>query len=54
MKHRKPKADRKGDALRIRLTEGQKIAMTEAARKAGLDLSNWIRFIALREIGSNG
>lgn len=35
--------------MRIRLTDEQKDIMSKAATKAGLDLSNWLRMIALRE-----
>jgi len=52
MKHRKPKGERKEEELRLRLTAAQKEAFTKAARLAGLDLSNWLRSIAVREAGS--
>ena len=51
MKRRKPKAERKEAAVLIRLTDEQKAILAEAARRAGLDLSGWLRFIALREAG---
>jgi uncharacterized protein (DUF1778 family) len=49
MKRRKPKVERKEDSVRIRLTAEQKETLTKAATKAGLDVSGWIRSIALRE-----
>lgn len=51
MRRRKPKAERKEDVVRVRLTAEQKDALTRAAKKAGLDVSGWIRSIALREAG---
>ncbi len=52
MKRRKIKSERKEEELRIRLTASQKDAFTKAAQRAGLDLSNWLRSIAVRESGS--
>lgn len=54
MKRRKAKAERKEDSVRIRLTVEQKTKLTEAASKAGLDLSGWMRSIALREAARSG
>jgi uncharacterized protein (DUF1778 family) len=54
MKRRKPKAERKESSVRIRLTDEQKTKLTEAASKTGLDLSGWIRSIALREAARSG
>jgi len=51
MKRRKPKGERKDEELRLRLTTSQKEAFTKAAQLAGLDLSNWLRSIAVREAG---
>ena len=51
MKRRKPKDERKDTSTRIRLTGEQKATLTKAAAKAGLDLSGWVRSIALREAG---
>ena len=51
MKHRKPKDERKDEELRLRLTAAQKQAFTKAAQRAGLDLSNWLRSLAVREVG---
>jgi len=46
---RKAKADRKEYSIRLRLTRAQKESFTEAAQRAGLDLSGWLRSIAVRE-----
>ena len=52
MKRRaKPKAQRKEEMLRIRVTSEQKKAFMEAAARAGLDLSAWLRVVALRAAG---
>ncbi len=40
---------RKEDQVRIRLTEEQKVILTEAATKAGLGVSSWLLSIGLRE-----
>jgi uncharacterized protein (DUF1778 family) len=53
MIRRKPKGERKEKELRLRLTAAQKEAFTRAAQRVGLDLSNWLRSIAVREAGSN-
>jgi uncharacterized protein (DUF1778 family) len=47
--HRKPKDQQKGELLRIRLTAEQKRLFTETANEVGLDLSAWLRTVALRE-----
>lgn len=52
MKRRKPKSDRREATILIRVTKEQKATLTEAAKKAGLDLSGWVRSLALREAGS--
>jgi uncharacterized protein (DUF1778 family) len=49
VKRRKPKVERKEEALRLRLTSEEKKAWTLAAEKDGRDLSNWLRFLANRE-----
>jgi len=50
-KRRKPKAQRKEDSIRIRVTTQQKRTLEEAAQKAGLDVSSWLRSLGLREAG---
>jgi uncharacterized protein (DUF1778 family) len=52
MKRRKPKGERKESSVRIRLTDEQKATLTTAATKAGLDVSGWLRSVALREAAS--
>jgi uncharacterized protein (DUF1778 family) len=49
MKRRKSKGERKEEELRLRLTATQKETFKKAADLAGLDLSNWLRSIAMRE-----
>jgi uncharacterized protein (DUF1778 family) len=49
IKRRKPKAERKERPIMVRVTDGQKDTLAEAAKASGLDLSSWIRSIALRE-----
>ncbi len=48
-KRRKPKALRKEDSIRVRVTESQKKTLTEAATKAGLGVSSWLLALGLRE-----
>jgi len=54
VKRRKPKALRKEDMIRIRVTADQKRVMAEAAERAGLDVSTWLRVLGLREAGNAG
>lgn len=49
-KHRKPRATRKESDIRIRVTDEQKRAFEAAALAAGLDVSNWLRSLATREV----
>lgn len=49
MKRRKPKAERKEADIRIRVTPEQKKVLTEAALRAGLDVSSWLRSLGMRE-----
>jgi uncharacterized protein (DUF1778 family) len=48
MKHRKPEAQRKADTVRMRVTAEQRKILAAAAERDGLELSSWIRAIALR------
>lgn len=48
-KRRKPKDERKGESMRVRVTDAEKKAWTKAAEADGRDLSNWLRFLANRE-----
>jgi uncharacterized protein (DUF1778 family) len=49
MKRRKPKTLRKEDSIRIRVSGDQKRVLTEAAERAGLDVSSWLRALGMRE-----
>lgn len=46
---RKPKALRKEDSIRIRVSAEQKKTLTAAAERAGLDVSSWLRALGMRE-----
>jgi uncharacterized protein (DUF1778 family) len=37
------------ERLELRLTARQKARLSRAAKRAGLDLGSWVRFVALRE-----
>jgi len=52
VKRRKPKDDRKGDVIRMRVTADQKDAITSAASRDGLEVSQWLRQLALRAAGA--
>jgi uncharacterized protein (DUF1778 family) len=45
----KDPADKKGITLKVRVTEEQQRRLKEAADADGLDLSTWLRRLALRE-----
>ena len=45
---RKPVADLKEDLIQIRVTAAQRRLLKEAADRAGLDLSSWLRMVGLR------
>lgn len=47
-KRRKPKAQRKEDSIRIRVTDAQKKTLTDAATRAGTGVSAWALIILLR------
>jgi uncharacterized protein (DUF1778 family) len=51
MKRRKPKADRKEEVIRMRVSPEQKQTLVQAAKSAGLELSAWLRSLGLREAG---
>jgi uncharacterized protein (DUF1778 family) len=50
----KKRADkgRKDDVVRMRVTTNQKRALENAANRAGLELSAWLRQLALRAAGA--
>jgi Mobilization protein NikA len=47
---RKPKAQRKEELVRIRLTREQKEMFVNSAADAGLDVSSWLRSLGLQAI----
>jgi uncharacterized protein (DUF1778 family) len=50
---RKPAAKPlKGDVIRMRVTAQQKRAITDAATRDGLEVSAWLRQLALRAAGA--
>jgi len=51
-KHRK--AVRKGEDLHFRITVGQKAAIDEGARRAGITMSSWIITTLLRVLREDG
>ena len=51
---RKPKSERKEEVLRIRVSKEQKNALASAAKKDGLDLSTWLRSLALKAVNLGG
>ena len=53
-KHRKTKAERKEDMIKVMVTSEQKRSFMDAAERAGLDLSNWLRSLAIREARGGG
>lgn len=48
MARRKPKAERKDLTIRFRANAEQRQAMAQAARREGLELSAWLRRVALK------
>jgi len=48
VKRRKPKAERKEELIRVRVTVDQKEAFVDAAGKEGLDVSSWLRRLGMR------
>jgi uncharacterized protein (DUF1778 family) len=48
----KAKDDRKGDVVRMRVTAEQKDAITREASRNGLEVSQWLRQLALRAAGA--
>lgn len=47
---KKPKV-KKDEVVRMRISDEHKQAMVKAAESDGLDLSTWLRRLALREVG---
>jgi len=50
---RRRKAVRKDENVHVRVSAEQKKAMSAAAQRSGLSLSNWILFAALRTLNQN-
>jgi uncharacterized protein (DUF1778 family) len=46
-----PEKPRKDEVVRMRVTVEQKDALNEAAAREGLELSGWLRQLALRAAG---
>jgi hypothetical protein len=51
-KKRRPKDDTKDDVIRMRVTADQKRAISSAAERDGLEVSQWLRQLALRAAGA--
>jgi uncharacterized protein (DUF1778 family) len=49
---KRPVKTRKGEVVRMRVTAQQKDALNEAAHRAGLELSQWLRQLALKAAGA--
>jgi len=49
VQHRKPKPSARKIRSEFGLTSEQKTKFSQAAAKAGLELSAWLRFVAMRE-----
>jgi uncharacterized protein (DUF1778 family) len=48
LSRKKSADDRKGNVVKVRLTDSQKEALQTAASKSGLELSSWMRMVALK------
>lgn len=48
MRRRKPKAERKEQTIRVRLTDEQKELFVNSAAAAGLDVSAWLRWLGMQ------
>lgn len=49
---KRPAKTTKDDVIRMRVTEAQKQAISDAAARDGLELSAWLRQLALRAAGA--
>jgi uncharacterized protein (DUF1778 family) len=49
---KRPAKVRKAEVIRMRVTAEQKDALNDAAERAGLELSAWLRQLALRAAGA--
>ncbi len=52
IKRHKPKVSRKEALIKARVTAAEKVELQKAARAAGMDLSNWLRHVALKAAGN--
>jgi hypothetical protein len=50
VKRRKPKAERKEELIRVRVTSDQKASFIRSAEKEGLDVSSWLRRLGMRAV----
>jgi hypothetical protein len=50
-RRRKPRGERKDFDIRLRVTKAEKFAFTEAAKRDGRGLSNWLRYVAAKAAG---
>ena len=53
IKRRKPRAARREATILIRCTEEEKATLTAAAARKSLDLSGWMRSLALEAAGQS-
>jgi uncharacterized protein (DUF1778 family) len=49
---KRPGRERKDEVVRMRVTADQKQALEDAASRAGLEVSQWLRQLALRAAGA--
>jgi uncharacterized protein (DUF1778 family) len=47
-KRRKPQFARQEELIKARVTAAEKLQLQQAAKRAGMDLSSWLRMIALK------
>ncbi len=47
--HRKPDAERRDDRIPVRVTAQQKAMLVEGARRSSVEVSTWLRSLAIRE-----
>lgn len=50
-KRRKAAKETKGEVVRFRLSSDEKVELIEAAKRDGLELSQWLRRLALKAAG---
>lgn len=52
--HRKPDAERRDDRIPVRVTAVQKAMLAEGARRSSVEVSTWLRSLAIRECRALG